>query len=88
MNTLTTSKFQFSGQTSYYKGKVREVFGINDDVLVMVASDRLSAFDVVLPKGIPFKGQVLNQMASFWFNKIKNIVPNHLTYEAKPYMFI
>jgi len=88
MNTLTTSKFQFSGQTSYYKGKVREVFGINDDVLVMVASDRLSAFDVVLPKGIPFKGQVLNQIAYKFLKATEDIVPNWLMDSPDPVVSI
>jgi phosphoribosylaminoimidazole-succinocarboxamide synthase len=88
MNTLTTSKFQFSGQTSYYKGKVREVFGISDDVLVMVASDRLSAFDVVLPKGIPFKGQVLNQIAYKFLKATEDIVPNWLMDSPDPVVSI
>ena len=84
MNTLTAPKFKFSGQTSYYKGKVREVYGINDDILVMVASDRISAFDVVLPKGIPFKGQVLNQIASKFLKATEDIVPNWLMYSPDP----
>ena len=88
MNTLTTSKFQFSGQTSYYKGKVREVFGINDDVLVMVASDRLSAFDVVLPWGIPVKGQVLNQIAYKFLKATEDIVPNWLMDSPDPVVSI
>ena len=88
MNTLTTSKFQFSGQTSYYKGKVREVFGISDDVLVMVASDQLSAFDVVLPKGIPFKGQVLNQIAYKFLKATEDIVPNWLMDSPDPVVSI
>lgn len=82
MNTLTTVKFEFPGQTSYYKGKVREVYGINDDTLVMIASDRISAFDVVLPEGIPFKGQVLNQIAQKFLTATADIVPNWL--EASP----
>lgn len=84
MNTLTTANFKFSGQTSYYKGKVREVYGIGDDTLVMVASDRISAFDVVLPKGIPFKGQVLNQIAQKFLNATSDIVPNWLQASPDP----
>ncbi len=84
MNTLTTAKFEFPGQTSYYKGKVREVYGINDDLLVMVASDRISAFDVVLPKGIPFKGQVLNQIAYKFLKATEDIVPNWLMDSPDP----
>ncbi len=61
--TLTTTDFHFPGQVDLYHGKVRDVYNINDSLLVMVATDRISAFDVVLPKGIPFKGQVLNQLA-------------------------
>ena len=84
MNTLTSPKFKFSGQTSYYKGKVREVYGINDDILVMVASDRITAFDVVLPKGIPFKGQVLNQIAYKFLKATEDIVPNWLMDSPDP----
>ena len=62
--TITTTNFSFPNQKSLYRGKVREVYNINDELLVMVATDRLSAFDVVLPKGIPYKGQILNQIAS------------------------
>ena len=63
MSTLTHSDFHFAGQKAVYHGKVRDVYTLENDLLVMVASDRISAFDVVLPKGIPHKGQVLNQMA-------------------------
>ena len=62
MNTITTTNFNFPNQKSVYRGKVREVYNINEELLVMVATDRLSAFDVVLPKGIPYKGQILNQI--------------------------
>jgi len=75
-NALTKTEFNFPGQKSYYKGKVRDVYNINDDYLVMVVSDRISAFDVVLPKGIPFKGQVLNQIASKFLDATSDIVPN------------
>ena len=61
---LTKTEFQFEGQKSVYHGKVRDVYNINDNLMVMVATDRISAFDVVLPKGIPYKGQVLNQIAA------------------------
>jgi len=73
---ITKTNFNFPGQTSFYKGKVRDVYTINNEYLVMVVSDRISAFDVVLPKGIPFKGQVLNQIASEFLDATKDIVPN------------
>jgi phosphoribosylaminoimidazole-succinocarboxamide synthase len=76
VKALIKSDFNFPDQTNYYKGKVRDVYSIKDDLLVMVASDRLSAFDVVLPKGIPFKGQVLNQLASKFLDYTRDIVPN------------
>lgn len=93
--TLTKTDFQFPKQTQVYKGKVRDVYTINDDFLVMVASDRISAFDHILPKGIPFKGQVLTQIAAHFLNATKDIVPNWLVatpdpvvsvgYNCKPY---
>lgn len=73
---IVKTDYQFPGQKSVYKGKVRDVYNINDDYLVMVVSDRLSAFDVVLPKGIPYKGQVLNQIASKFLDATADIVPN------------
>ncbi|MGE0566635.1 MAG: phosphoribosylaminoimidazolesuccinocarboxamide synthase [Bacteroidia bacterium] len=76
--TIKETNFQFNGQTKVYKGKVRDVYNIKDKYLVMVASDRISAFDVVLPKGIPYKGQVLNQIAEYFLNATKDIVPNWL----------
>ena len=78
MNTITTTNFNFPGQKSVYRGKVREVYNINDELLVMVATDRLSAFDVVLPKGIPYKGQILNQIATKFMELTADIVPNWL----------
>ena len=75
-NTIIDTNFNFPGQKSVYKGKVREVYYINDDLLVMIATDRLSAFDVVMPKGIPYKGQILNQIASKMMEATKDIVPN------------
>ena len=66
MEALTNSSFTFRGQKSVYNGKVRDVYHLENDVLVMVASDRISAFDHILPKGIPFKGQVLNQVATMF----------------------
>lgn len=72
------SPYQFPGQTAFYKGKVRDVYTISDKYLVMVASDRISAFDVVLPKPIPYKGQVLNQIASYFLQATSDIVPNWL----------
>ena len=74
--TLTTTEFHFPGQKSLYHGKVRDVYNINDKLLVMVATDRISAFDVVLPKGIPYKGQVLNQLAAYMLDATAEAVPN------------
>ena len=74
--TLVNTEFNFKGQKSVYHGKVRDVYNINDDLLVMVATDRISAFDVILPKGIPFKGQVLNQIAASFLDATADIVPN------------
>lgn len=76
MKALTRTDFNFPGQKSVYHGKVRDVYNINDYIMVMVATDRISAFDVVLPKGIPFKGQVLNQIAAKFLDASKNVVPN------------
>ena len=75
-NTLIKTNFNFPGQMSVYHGKVRDVYNINDDFLIMVVSDRISAFDVVLPKGIPYKGQVLNQIADKFLDATADIVPN------------
>lgn len=75
-NALTKTDFQFPGQRSVYHGKVRDVYNINNDLLVMVVTDRISAFDVVLPKGIPYKGQVLNQIAEKFLDATADIVPN------------
>ncbi len=75
-NTLVKPDFNFPGQVSVYHGKVRDVYNINDDLMVMVATDRISAFDVILPKGIPFKGQVLNQIAATFLDATADIVPN------------
>lgn len=76
MKALTTTDFHFNGQKSVYHGKVRDVYNINDDLMVMIATDRISAFDVVLPKGIPFKGQVLNQIAAKFLDATTDICPN------------
>ena len=76
MKALTKTDFKFEGQKSLYHGKVRDVYNINDDLMVMVATDRISAFDVVLPKGIPFKGQVLNQIAAKFLDATTDICPN------------
>jgi len=78
MNTINNTNFNFPGQKDVYKGKVREVYNINNENLVMIASDRLSAFDVIMPKQIPFKGQILNQIASYMLESTKDIVPNWL----------
>ncbi|WGK94029.1 MULTISPECIES: phosphoribosylaminoimidazolesuccinocarboxamide synthase [Flavobacterium] len=82
--TITTTHFNFPGQKSVYRGKVREVYNINDDLLVMIATDRLSAFDVVLPKGIPYKGQILNQIATQFMKMTQDIVPNWLIATPDP----
>ena len=76
MKALTKTDFKFAGQKGVYHGKVRDVYNINDDLMVMVATDRISAFDVVLPKGIPFKGQVLNQIAAKFLDATTDICPN------------
>jgi phosphoribosylaminoimidazole-succinocarboxamide synthase len=81
-NTILDTNFNFPGQIKVYKGKVREVYFLENDLLVMIATDRLSAFDVVMPKGIPFKGQILNQIATQMMEATKDIVPNWL--EATP----
>jgi phosphoribosylaminoimidazole-succinocarboxamide synthase len=78
MNTINETNFKFPNQKSVYKGKVREVYNINDTLLVMIATDRLSAFDVILPRQIPFKGQILNQIATKMMNNTADIVPNWL----------
>ncbi len=83
-STITTTNFNFPGQKSVYRGKVREVYNINDDLLVMIATDRLSAFDVVLPKGIPYKGQILNQIATQFMKMTQDIVPNWLIATPDP----
>ncbi|MBF01233.1 MAG: phosphoribosylaminoimidazolesuccinocarboxamide synthase [Flavobacterium sp.] len=78
MNTITKTDFNFPGQKSVYRGKVREVYNINDELLVMIATDRLSAFDVIMPKGIPYKGQILNQIATKFMRLTEDVVPNWL----------
>jgi phosphoribosylaminoimidazole-succinocarboxamide synthase len=83
-NVITRTDFNFKGQTAVYKGKVRDVYTINNKILVMVASDRISAFDVVLPKGIPYKGQVLNQLAEYFLNATRDVVPNWLLATPHP----
>ena len=84
MNTITDTNFNFPGQKSLYKGKVREVYNINNEQLVMVATDRLSAFDVVMPKGIPYKGQILNQIATKMMQATEDLVPNWLIATPDP----
>ena len=83
-HTITDTNFNFPGQKSIYKGKVREVYALENDLLVMIATDRLSAFDVVMPKGIPYKGQILNQIATKMMEATKDIVPNWLTATPDP----
>jgi len=83
-HTITDTNFEFPSQSSLYKGKVREVYTMKDDFLIMVATDRLSAFDVVMPKGIPFKGQILNQIATKMMEATADIVPNWLVATPDP----
>ena len=83
-NCITNSNFNFSYQERIYKGKVRDVYYLKDNIIVMVVSDRISAFDVVLPRGIPYKGQVLNQIAVKMMNKTNDIVPNWLIASPDP----
>lgn len=83
-NTIIDTNFNFSGQKKVYKGKVRAVYSLENDVLVMVATDRLSAFDVVMPKGIPYKGQILNQIATKFMAQTEDIVPNWLIATPDP----
>jgi phosphoribosylaminoimidazole-succinocarboxamide synthase len=85
---LTETRFQFPGQTAFYKGKVRDVYTINNELLIMVASDRISAFDVVLPKGIPCKGQVLNQVAGYFLENTRDVAPNWLIAQPDPIVSI
>lgn len=84
MNTLTKTNFNFPGQKNVYHGKVREVYTLENDVLLMVATDRLSAFDVVMPKGIPYKGQILNQIATQMMEDTEDLVPNWLLATPDP----
>ena len=83
-NTLTVTHFNFPGQKSVYHGKVREVYTLENDILLMVVTDRLSAFDVVMPKGIPFKGQILNQIATQMMRDTEDLVPNWLIANPDP----
>ncbi|MDE6826294.1 MAG: phosphoribosylaminoimidazolesuccinocarboxamide synthase [Paramuribaculum sp.] len=86
--TLTSTDYKFPGQTSVYHGKVRDVYDINDNYLVMIATDRISAFDVILPKGIPYKGQVLNQIAEYFLDSTADIVPNWKVVSPDPMVTI
>ena len=83
-NTIVKTEFNFPNQSNLYKGKVRDVYTVNEDKLIMIATDRISAFDFVLPKGIPFKGQVLNQIASTFLKATNDIVPNWLESTPDP----
>lgn len=82
--TITKTDFHFPGQTGVYKGKVRDVYSLGTDLLLMIATDRISAFDVILPEGIPFKGQVLNQIANYFLDATADIVPNWKIAEVDP----
>lgn len=88
MNTIDKTNFNFRNQKSYYKGKVRDVYNIEDKLLVMVVTDRISAFDVVLPKGIPYKGQVLNQIAAKSLKATEDIIPNWIVSTPDPVVSI
>jgi len=88
MKALTTTQFNLPGQTDVYHGKVRDVYFIGDDQLCMVATDRISAFDVILPEGIPFKGQILNQIAAKFLHETRDIVPNWLVATPDPMVSI
>ena len=83
-NTLIHTNFEFVGQTNKYTGKVREVYTLSNDTLIMVATDRLSAFDVVMPRGIPFKGQILNQIATHMMQSTADLVPNWILSTPDP----
>ena len=83
-NTLMHTDFDFAGQTSKYTGKVREVYTLEDDTLIMIATDRLSAFDVIMPRGIPFKGQILNQIATHMMQSTADLVPNWILSTPDP----
>ena len=83
-NTLMHTDFVFAGQTNKYTGKVREVYNLEDDTLIMIATDRLSAFDVVMPRGIPFKGQILNQIATHMMKSTSDLVPNWILSTPDP----
>ena len=83
-NTITNSQFNFPGQQKVYHGKVREVYTLENDILLMIATDRLSAFDVVMPKGIPYKGQILNQIATQMMRDTEDLIPNWLIATPDP----
>ncbi|PCH89026.1 MAG: phosphoribosylaminoimidazolesuccinocarboxamide synthase, partial [Flavobacteriales bacterium] len=87
-DTITSTDYNFPGQKSVYRGKVREVYNIDDRLLVMIATDRISAFDIVLPKGIPYKGQVLNQIAAKFMAETADIVPNWILDTPDPVVAI
>lgn len=87
-NVVVRTDFQFPGQKGVYHGKVRDVYNINDELMIMVVSDRISAFDVVLPKGIPYKGQVLNQIAAKFLEATRDIVPNWMTAVPDPMVMV
>ncbi|MCT4665969.1 MAG: phosphoribosylaminoimidazolesuccinocarboxamide synthase [Flavobacteriales bacterium] len=84
MKALTSHTFEFKNQTNFYRGKVRDVYSLDNDQVIMIASDRLSAFDVVMPKGIPFKGQILNQIASKFLKMTEEVCPNWLMDNPDP----
>ena len=88
MNTLLSTNFDLPNKISKYNGKVREVISLENDLLVMITTDRLSAFDVVLPRGIPYKGQILNQISVDMLNSTRDVVPNWLISSPDPIVFV
>src|SRR5699024_2615338 len=84
MKTLTKTDFNFPGQQEVYHGKVRDVYGLEDNKIIIISTDRLSAFDVIMPKGIPYKGQILNQIATKMLKSTEDIVPNWLEETPDP----
>ena len=88
MEKIAQPFYNFHNQTNFYRGKVRDVYSIGDDKLVMIASNRISAFDVILPKEIPYKGQVLNQIAFHHLNQTKDIIPNWVLSSPLPYVTV
>ena len=88
IGTINSTDFKLPGLISKYEGKVRDVYELENQILVIVASDRISAFDIIMPKMIPYKGQILNEIALFWFERTKDIVPNHIISNPDPQVLL